>query len=70
MLKVRVRRSVLKGRVRRSVPSVWPQAKRHRVPAVGFVNKMDREGAQLGAASESLAARLGLTPLPVQLLRH
>ena len=46
------------------------QAKRHRVPAVGFVNKMDREGAQLGAASESLAARLGLTPLPVQLLRH
>ena len=50
--------------------SVWRQARRHRVPAVGFVNKMDREGAQLGAASESLAARLGLTPLPVQLPRH
>ena len=70
VLKGRVRRSVLKGRVRRSVPFVWRQARRHRVPAVGFVNKMDREGAQLGAASESLAARLGLTPLPVQLLRH
>ena len=50
--------------------TVWRQAQRHRVPAVAFVNKMDREGAQLGAASESLAARLGLTPLPVQLLRH
>ena len=47
--------------------TVWRQARRHGTPAVAFVNKMDREGADLSAASASLASRLGLLPLPVQL---
>ncbi|MGW4052846.1 elongation factor G [Streptomyces sp. NPDC004779] len=47
--------------------SVWRQADRHGVPRLAFVNKMDRAGADLDAAVESIRSRLGAVPLPVQL---
>ena len=46
--------------------TVWRQARAHNVPAVAFVNKMDREGADFDEAVASLEARLGLTALPLQ----
>ena len=47
--------------------TVWRQARAHGVPAVAFVNKMDREGADFGAALDSLERRLDLVALAVQL---
>ncbi|MER6786737.1 elongation factor G [Streptomyces sp. NPDC000658] len=47
--------------------SVWRQADRHGVPRIAFVNKLDRAGADLDAAVESIRARLHPLPLAVQL---
>ncbi|MFD3484279.1 elongation factor G [Streptomyces sp. NPDC058665] len=47
--------------------SVWRQADRHGVPRIAFVNKLDRAGADLDAAVESIRRRLHPAPLVVQL---
>jgi elongation factor G len=47
--------------------SVWRQAQRHRVPRIGFVNKMDKPGADWTRCLESVRDRLGANPLPVAL---
>ncbi|MCX5267723.1 elongation factor G [Streptomyces sp. NBC_00199] len=47
--------------------SVWRQADRYSVPRIAFVNKLDRAGADLDAAVESIRARLHPVPLVVQL---
>ncbi|WP_216899350.1 elongation factor G [Nocardia alni] len=47
--------------------SVWRRADRHGVPRIAFINKMDRPGADLEAAVESIRARLHPVPLLVQL---
>src|SRR5689334_23333552 len=47
--------------------SVWRQADRHGVPRIAFVNKMDRAGADLDRAVESIRTRLHTVPLVVQL---
>ncbi|WP_443042345.1 elongation factor G [Streptomyces sp. B21-101] len=47
--------------------SVWRQADRYGVPRIAFVNKLDRAGADLDAAVESIRARLHPVPLVVQL---
>lgn len=47
--------------------SVWRQADRHGVPRIAFVNKLDRAGADLDAAVESIRERLHPHPLVVQL---
>ncbi|MEU3979062.1 elongation factor G [Streptomyces sp. NPDC026672] len=47
--------------------SVWRQADRHGVPRIVFVNKMDRAGADLDAAVDSIRRRLHPAPLVVQL---
>ncbi|KFU77250.1 elongation factor G [Amycolatopsis lurida NRRL 2430] len=47
--------------------SVWRQADRHGVPRIAFVNKLDRAGADLDAAVESIRQRLHPRPLVVQL---
>jgi elongation factor G len=47
--------------------AVWRQADRHRVPRIAFVNKLDRAGAELDAAVESIRRRLHPAPLVVQL---
>ncbi|GAA4550817.1 elongation factor G [Amycolatopsis samaneae] len=47
--------------------SVWRQADRHGVPRIAFVNKLDRAGADLDTAVESIRRRLHPVPLVVQL---
>jgi elongation factor G len=47
--------------------SVWRQADRHGVPRIAFVNKLDRAGADLDRAVESIRTRLHTVPLVVQL---
>ncbi|MCX5442187.1 elongation factor G [Streptomyces sp. NBC_00056] len=47
--------------------SVWRQADRHGVPRIAFVNKLDRAGADLDTAVESMRRRLGTVPMVVQL---
>ena len=46
--------------------TVWRQMKRHRVPAVVFVNKCDRPGADFLAASASLRDRIDAPSIPIQ----
>ncbi|MFF2330590.1 MULTISPECIES: elongation factor G [unclassified Streptomyces] len=47
--------------------SVWRQADRYGVPRIAFVNKLDRAGADLDTAVESMRERLHTVPLVVQL---
>ncbi|MGW6478278.1 elongation factor G [Streptomyces sp. NPDC055059] len=47
--------------------SVWRQADRHGVPRIAFVNKLDRAGADLDTAVESMRRRLDTVPMVVQL---
>ncbi|MGF1427986.1 elongation factor G [Kitasatospora sp. LaBMicrA B282] len=47
--------------------SVWRQADRYGVPRLAFVNKLDRAGADLDAAVDSIRTRLHTVPLVVQL---
>ncbi|MEU9480189.1 elongation factor G [Streptomyces sp. NPDC048191] len=47
--------------------SVWRQADRHGVPRIAFVNKMDRAGADLDRAVDSIRDRLHPAPLVVQM---
>ena len=46
--------------------TVWRQADRHRVPRLVFVNKMDREGADLNSVVSEISDRLGATPVVLQ----
>ncbi|MCX5330145.1 elongation factor G [Streptomyces sp. NBC_00140] len=47
--------------------SVWRQADRYGVPRIAFVNKLDRAGADLDTAVESIRERLHPAPLVLQL---
>jgi elongation factor G len=47
--------------------SVWRQADRYGVPRIAFVNKLDRAGADLDTAVDSIRERLHPAPLVVQL---
>ncbi|MFC9998326.1 elongation factor G [Nocardia sp. NPDC127526] len=47
--------------------SVWRRADGYGVPRIAFVNKMDRAGADFGAAVASMRTRLHAAAVPVQL---
>ncbi len=47
--------------------TVWRQADKYRVPRIGFVNKMDRPGADFPRVLEMMRNRLHTTPVAVQL---
>src|SRR5881398_1557750 len=47
--------------------TVWRQADKFHVPRMAFINKMDRAGADFGAAVTEIRERLGARPVPVQL---
>eukprot|EP00613_Pedinella_sp_CCMP2098_P075005 CAMPEP_0171913532 /NCGR_PEP_ID=MMETSP0993-20121228/11777_1 /TAXON_ID=483369 /ORGANISM="non described non described, Strain CCMP2098" /LENGTH=639 /DNA_ID=CAMNT_0012547525 /DNA_START=43 /DNA_END=1959 /DNA_ORIENTATION=- len=53
--------------VQAQTETVWRQASKYGVPAVAFVNKMDREGAAFTAACKSIGERLGVVTLPLQM---
>ncbi len=47
--------------------TVWRQANRYRVPRIGFVNKMDRAGADFLNVVKQVKEMLGAKPVPLQL---
>ncbi len=47
--------------------TVWRQADRYGVPRIAYVNKMDRIGANYGAAVQTMIDRLGANAIPIQL---
>src|SRR4051812_30921645 len=47
--------------------TVWRQADRYNVPRIGFVNKMDRVGAEFHRTVDMMITRLNATPLVLQL---
>ncbi|MBJ6138782.1 elongation factor G [Marinobacter litoralis] len=47
--------------------TVWRQANKYEVPRMVFVNKMDRAGADFLRVVGQIKARLGATPVPLQL---
>ncbi|MBL4770184.1 MAG: GTP-binding protein, partial [Planctomycetes bacterium] len=52
--------------VQAQTETVWRQMARSKVPAVGFVNKCERAGADFMEAVESMRKRLGATVQPLQ----
>jgi elongation factor G len=47
--------------------TVWRQADKYGVPRIGFVNKMDRSGADFLRVVEEVRERLGGNPVPLQI---
>ncbi|NLV31411.1 MAG: elongation factor G [Acidobacteria bacterium] len=47
--------------------TVWRQADKYRVPRIGFVNKMDRTGADFPRVLDMMRSRLGTVPVAIQL---
>ena len=54
------------GGVEPQSETVWRQANRYAVPRLGFVNKMDRAGADFFRVVEQVKSRLGGIPIPIQ----
>ena len=46
--------------------TVWRQATRHRIPALAFVNKLDREGADYGRVIREIGKRLQVTAVAME----
>jgi len=47
--------------------TVWRQADKYRVPRIGFVNKMDRPGADFSRVLDMMRSRLNTVPVAVQI---
>lgn len=47
--------------------TVWRQANKYGVPRIGFVNKMDRAGANFARVAEHARVRLGTRPVRMQI---
>jgi len=47
--------------------TVWRQAARYKVPCIGYVNKMDRIGADFFSVLESIKTRLGANAVALQI---
>ena len=47
--------------------TVWRQADKYKVPRIGFVNKMDRSGADFLRVVAEVEERLGGNPIPLQI---
>ncbi|MEF8816719.1 MAG: elongation factor G [Salinibacter sp.] len=54
------------GGVEPQSETVWRQAEKYDVPRIGFVNKMDRTGADFENVLEMMEDRLSANPVPVQ----
>ncbi len=53
------------GGVEPQSETVWRQADKYRVPRIGFVNKMDRAGADFFNVLKQMKERLGANPVPL-----
>jgi elongation factor G len=54
--------------VQAQTQAVWDQAAHHALPAMAFVNKLDRPGVDDLALQAEIRERLGLEPVPLQVL--
>ena len=54
------------GGVEPQSETVWRQANKYKVPRLGFVNKMDRSGADFFTVVAQIKERLGANPVPLQ----
>ena len=45
--------------------TVWMQANKFKVPRIGFINKLDRLGSTIDTTTSSIAARLRVEPIPL-----
>ena len=52
--------------VQAQTESVWRRAARFRLPALAYINKMDREGADPERAVKQIAERFSVTAVPLQ----
>ncbi len=55
------------GGVEAQSETVWRQADKYKVPRMGFVNKMDRSGADFYKAVREVKEKLGANPVPIQI---
>ncbi len=55
------------GGVEPQSETVWRQADKYQVPRIGFVNKMDRAGANFLRVVDQVKSRLGGDPVPIQI---
>ncbi len=55
------------GGVEPQSETVWRQMDKYRVPRLGFVNKMDRSGADFFNVVSQIRERLGANPVPLQI---
>ncbi len=55
------------GGVEPQSETVWRQADKYNVPRIGYVNKMDRSGANFFEVVRQVREVLGATPLPIQI---
>ncbi len=55
------------GGVEPQSETVWRQADKYNVPRIGYVNKMDRSGANFFEVVRQLKDVLGANPLPIQI---
>jgi elongation factor G len=55
------------GGVEPQSETVWHQADKYRIPKIGFINKMDRLGADFASTVEQMREKLGAQPLVLQI---
>ena len=55
------------GGVEAQSETVWRQAEKYGVPRIGFVNKMDRSGADFYDVVSQVRTKLGANPVPLQI---
>ncbi len=55
------------GGVEPQSETVWRQADKYKVPRIGFVNKMDRAGADFLSVVSQIHEKLGANPVPLQI---
>ncbi len=55
------------GGVEAQSETVWRQAEKYGVPRIGFVNKMDRSGADFFSVLTQVREKLGANPIPIQI---
>ncbi len=55
------------GGVEPQTETVWRQAERYKVPCIGYVNKMDRLGANFSRVLDDIQAKLGTKPTALQI---
>jgi len=56
-----------RGGVEPQSETVWRQADRYAVPRIGFVNKMDRQGADFLEVVNQIKEQFGANPVPLQI---